>query len=569
MKRTVSVLLTLIMVLTIMAPMTILSYAAEAEVTKSSYLCTKKDYSEKTGNEKLSSVTTNTYDKNGNLTKNVRISKDSGGVYSDTYKYTYDSKGRISEETAVFDYGDGFVSSQTKKYTYNGKGNVVKSEVSYDNGALESITIYTYDSNDKLIKAVEDTDYGEGITSKATVTYFYDANGNVSKQIINSDNNSVRTNTYTYDSKGNEIKRVSSRISPEGKTGKTVFTNKYDKNGRLIKKAYSDTESDGYSFSYSFVYAYNENGALKKETYTENDKGEKYIGVTTYTYDSKGNLLKTQFTVKSGESDYKSSDVYSYDKKNRVVKKATTSTEFGKTGTDTYTYTYDNKGNEIKCVNTSVNADGKKETVTTAREYDKNGNLKKETVKNSNKDGYSTTYNYIKSDKVNYYFEESGITCSFKNNFTYTGKAITPAVAITNNENTFYLKGADYRLIYKNNKKPGTATIIVDFLDSFDNDDLILNFTIAPQKVTGLKAKSVSKTSAKLSWEKVAGAKYYMIERSTDGKKWTAVSTVSDTKATVKSLKAGTNYRFRVKALDSSKKVAGKASAVVKVTTKK
>lgn len=86
-------------------------------------------------------------------------------------------------------------------------------------------------------------------------------------------------------------------------------------------------------------------------------------------------------------------------------------------------------------------------------------------------------------------------------------------------------------------------------------------------QVTGLKSGSEKTTSLKLSWSKIAGAKYYKVEQSTDGKTWKTVTTTDKTSYTVKSLKAGTKYQFRVKALDSTKKTAGKASSVLKTGT--
>ena len=86
-------------------------------------------------------------------------------------------------------------------------------------------------------------------------------------------------------------------------------------------------------------------------------------------------------------------------------------------------------------------------------------------------------------------------------------------------------------------------------------------------QVTGLKASTVAKTSIKLTWTKIAGAKYYKVERSTDGKTWKTVKTVDTNSYTVSKLTAGKKYQFRVTALDGAKKISGKASAVLKTGT--
>ena len=85
------------------------------------------------------------------------------------------------------------------------------------------------------------------------------------------------------------------------------------------------------------------------------------------------------------------------------------------------------------------------------------------------------------------------------------------------------------------------------------------------KKVTGLKVKSYTSTTVKLSWNSVEGADSYKVYYSTDGKKWTKVKASKNT-ATIKKLKSGTQYRFKVRAFAG--KYYGTASSVVKKTTK-
>lgn len=95
------------------------------------------------------------------------------------------------------------------------------------------------------------------------------------------------------------------------------------------------------------------------------------------------------------------------------------------------------------------------------------------------------------------------------------------------------------------------------------------SITVKPAvaKVTGLKATTASMTSAKLSWSKVNGATGYQIQKYVN-KKWTAVATTKNTYYTVKSLKAGTSYSFRVRAYRtvSNSNKYGTASATIKYT---
>ena len=87
-----------------------------------------------------------------------------------------------------------------------------------------------------------------------------------------------------------------------------------------------------------------------------------------------------------------------------------------------------------------------------------------------------------------------------------------------------------------------------------------------PAKVKGLKAK-VGKRSAKLTWKKVSGAKgykvYYSLKKSSGFK---SAGTVKPPKKTVKKLKKGKKYYFKVRAykLSGKKYVYGSYSATVK-----
>ena len=147
----------------------------------------------------------------------------------------------------------------------------------------------------------------------------------------------------------------------------------------------------------------------------------------------------------------------------------------------------------------------------------------------------------------------------------YTGKALKPTVTVKNSKGKT-ISSKYYTVSYKNNTNVGKATVTITFKGNYSGTKA-LSFTIAPKQVTGLKVSSVKTTSITLKWSKVTGAKYYKLEKSTDGKKWTTVTTTDKTTYTVKSLKAGTKYQFRVTALDSTKKISGKSSAVLKTAT--
>lgn len=87
----------------------------------------------------------------------------------------------------------------------------------------------------------------------------------------------------------------------------------------------------------------------------------------------------------------------------------------------------------------------------------------------------------------------------------------------------------------------------------------------ALSKVKNLKVKSVTTSTVKLSFSKVTGAEKYKVYYSTNGKTWKTV-VVSKTTATVKGLKSGTNYSFKVKAVAGDNE--GSAGSTVKTATK-
>lgn len=84
-------------------------------------------------------------------------------------------------------------------------------------------------------------------------------------------------------------------------------------------------------------------------------------------------------------------------------------------------------------------------------------------------------------------------------------------------------------------------------------------------KVSGLKVKSTTTATVKLSWKKVTGAESYKVYYSTNGKKWKSVKATKNT-VTVNKLTSGKNYQFKVKAVAG--KYTGATSSVVKTATK-
>jgi len=80
-----------------------------------------------------------------------------------------------------------------------------------------------------------------------------------------------------------------------------------------------------------------------------------------------------------------------------------------------------------------------------------------------------------------------------KTSFTYTGKAIKPAVTIKYNKKTLK-KGTDYTLEYKNNIKPGTGKVIITGLKKGLGGQVTKKFTINKIDISGFDVSDYIKT---------------------------------------------------------------------------
>ena len=147
-------------------------------------------------------------------------------------------------------------------------------------------------------------------------------------------------------------------------------------------------------------------------------------------------------------------------------------------------------------------------------------------------------------------------------NQTYTGKALKPSITIKDG-NKKLVSGTDYTVTYKNNTKPGKATATITGKGDYTGTKT-LTFKIVPKKVT-LTGKT-SGTKEALSWKKSTGAAGYEIYYSTDGGKFTKLTTTKGLKYTAK-LASGKICQFKVRPYTTvnGKKVYGSWSNVIKV----
>ena len=162
-------------------------------------------------------------------------------------------------------------------------------------------------------------------------------------------------------------------------------------------------------------------------------------------------------------------------------------------------------------------------------------------------------------------------TLTVAKSVVWTGKALKPAVTVKDTAGK-EIAASNYTVSYAKNTNVGTATVTVTFKGNYTGK-LTAKFSIVPAQTKGLKVSKAADTSITLTWTKVTGAKYYEVYGSDDGgKTFKKIATVSTntykvTKVNGKALAANKAYQFKVRALDSTKKLIGAYSSVLKTGT--
>ncbi|MBR6336152.1 MAG: fibronectin type III domain-containing protein [Ruminococcus sp.] len=135
--------------------------------------------------------------------------------------------------------------------------------------------------------------------------------------------------------------------------------------------------------------------------------------------------------------------------------------------------------------------------------------------------------------------------------FIYSGRAITPAVTVTSG-NRLLVKGRDYTVTCTGNTEVGTAYVTITGTGSYSGS-VKKSFKIKLGSVSGVVTASATDTSITLKWKSVKGATGYRVYTIDADGKLHKKADVKSTKATVKSLSAGSYYKFAVKAYRTNK----------------
>lgn len=132
--------------------------------------------------------------------------------------------------------------------------------------------------------------------------------------------------------------------------------------------------------------------------------------------------------------------------------------------------------------------------------------------------------------------------------YTFNGKSRKPSLVVKTSDGKVLERYTDYNLTYdKGRKEIGTYKVKVTFIGNY-NGEKTLSFTVLPSKTSKITAKQTT-DAIKLSWTAVEGATGYRVYIfDAKANKYKTLGTTSKLSCTVQKLKAGTVYKFAVKA---------------------
>lgn len=207
-------------------------------------------------------------------------------------------------------------------------------------------------------------------------------------------------------------------------------------------------------------------------------------------------------------------------------------------------------------------------------EYSKNKNVGKASVTIKGLGNYNE-----ESKKVVYFtitpYSLANVKIAAISKKTYNGKYQKPSLKVSRvvNGKTKYLTvGSDYKVVYKNNKLTGKATVtITPGINKNYSSSKSTSFVIVPKTVTGLKQSFATPTSVTLTWSKLDGSisGYDIYRYDTSKKKYTLVQTTTKNSAIISKLKDGSDYYYVVKGFKKvgKTKYYGNASSKIKTMT--
>lgn len=159
-----------------------------------------------------------------------------------------------------------------------------------------------------------------------------------------------------------------------------------------------------------------------------------------------------------------------------------------------------------------------------------------------------------------------------RTSYTYTGKAIDPAVTVKDKAGRVLVKGTDYRLYYTNNVKIGTATVKAVGIGRYSGS-VSAHFAVIPGKINNVIPISVGKGALSVTvTDADSGSRGVQFEISDDpyfreGVRTVTLSGSGNKSAYVTGLESGRTYYVRAKAFTEMLGTAGKLGTWSNVRT--
>ncbi len=308
-----------------------------------------------------------------------------------------------------------------------------------------------------------------------------------------------------------------------------------------------------------------------KDVLTQDDVEIKEIASETYT----GNKIEPEVSVslKSGDPLEEGKHYTVKYSSNLNVGKATAKVIFMGDYTGSATASFEIKAKNISSVTATISNQlyTGKAIVPTATVKDGSKVLKAGTdytitAKNNVKVGTATATitgkgNYAGNKEVNFNIASQSITRATVSTIgtkTYNGRLQRPTVTVKLGTTTLK-NGTDYTVSYRNNKKPGKATVTITGTGNYAGTKTA-TFKIKPKKAAVRKATAQKNRKLKVTWKRDSLATGYQVvvgtnAKVTKNKKVINVTRNKTTSKTFKKLKKGKRYYVKVR---SYKKVDGK-----------
>ena len=300
-------------------------------------------------------------------------------------------------------------------------------------GIVTYETVNTYFADGKPESVIYTEAHDGEVVWGYTEVYDYDYAGNLAKVAYTQDGQTDIT-TYTYNEKG-DVEKTAVAYSYGDREVTTYY---YDAWGYVLQET---TTSDWSAYSITYTYDANHNLLSEVGTYSDGDTWSE-----VYTYDAAGNCLTDAYT---GAWGYSSSTTRTYDAAGHLLTENEVN-DFG--GGDVVTYvttcTYDAAGNEIaRSYETDSTWGG--ETTTSVSEvaytYDASGKLLTETYSYSEggSESWSYTYNAAGQMQTQVVTYSDGTTETYTYTYDEAGRQIEETDRSWDGETTVWTRVYD------------------------------------------------------------------------------------------------------------------------------